>query len=68
MYSLENVTFYEQYKNKWKKSLWRNPYDKRNKWKNLIDLLCKRVPKPYFNFYDERLKNIRKDEITLRIE
>ena len=52
-FSLNNITFYENYKNKWNKYPWNNPHNKLKN-RNCRYLLCKKVPQPYFNFYDKR--------------
>jgi palmitoyltransferase ZDHHC9/14/18 len=62
-FSFYNITFYENYRNKWEKYPWGNPYDKRSRIKNICRLLCKKVPQPYYNFYEEKMKNLRKDII-----
>ena len=58
--SYKNLTFYENVKDKWGKYPWKNPHDKRKSHLNCRVLLCKKVPKPHFNFYEKKLETLKK--------
>lgn len=43
---IQNLTFYEHIKEKWKSYPYKNPFDKKSCWLNFSGLICKKIPKP----------------------
>lgn len=54
--SCRNITFYEDYRKKWKKFIWGNPHNKGSICIHLSRIFCKRIPSPFFNFHEHYLK------------
>jgi palmitoyltransferase ZDHHC9/14/18 len=53
-----NVTYYEDYRKKWRRYVWGNPHSKGSIKTHIFRLFCKKVPSPFFNFYEKYLKDL----------